>query len=243
MTTKHRNLDDWENEHGTVGLTRSQEDKRETYIRRGQDAWKRHKSDATWTDWVAIGEAHMLLRQEAMSTAHTNQPVGSRYNADFGDLLRRHGFDDMDKADRARLFEVMEHQAAIEQWRATLPQTTRLRINHPSTVLRRWKAATQVPAATDQPKKPSAMAVLKEQNVELQEKLHRLESDDGGNLWRPGDTAKNIASVLGEHLLRLSPAKATEVLNQTRVWLQGRWDKMEPKNPVKEKKHKPAAGA
>jgi hypothetical protein len=222
MTAKHRNLDDWENEHGTAGLTRSQEATREAHIQRGKDAWKKHKSDATWLDWIAIGEAHMLLRQEAMSTAHTNQPIGSRYNADFGDLLRRHGFDDMDKADRARLFEVMEHRVAIEQWRATLPQTTRLRVNHPSTVLRRWKAATQVPAATDQPKKPSAMTVLKEQNVELQEKLHRLESDDGGNLWRPGDTAGQIARVLAEHLLRLSSSKADAVLKEVQKVLADR---------------------
>ena len=39
------------------GLPAAEEEKRDTYIKRGQEAWRRHKDDATWTDWLAIGEA------------------------------------------------------------------------------------------------------------------------------------------------------------------------------------------
>jgi hypothetical protein len=100
------------------------------------------KADATWADWMAIADAHMIGREDAMHAAGTNQPIGSRYNAEFGEWLRKTGFDDMDKGDRRRLFEVMEHRGEIEAWRATLPSNIRLRINHPSTVLRKWRAST-----------------------------------------------------------------------------------------------------
>ena len=120
-------------------LTRAQEETRDTYIKRGQEAWRRHKDEATWTDWLAIGEALLIGKSDAMHAAETNKPIGSRYNVAMGVWLTRYHFDEIDKADRHRLLEVMEHRAEIETWRAGLPDIERLRINHPSTVLRRWK--------------------------------------------------------------------------------------------------------
>ena len=130
--------------------TRAETADRETYIKRGQDAWQRHKSDATWTDWLAIGEALDIGRSDAMSAAGTNKPEGSRYNQAFSKWLARHGFDDIDKGDRKRLFDVLEHRSEIEQWRITLPRSERLRSNHPSTVWRKWQASTK----PKQPKSP-----------------------------------------------------------------------------------------
>jgi hypothetical protein len=143
--------------------TRGQQDDRNTHIKRGQEAWSRHKTDATWNDWLAIGQALSIGREDAMATAETNAPVGSRYNVEFGDWLVRHKFDDIDKADRSRLFDAMANLPAIEAWRGALPQNQRLRLNHPSTVLRKWRAAT----VAKPPKDPKP--TLKDSVVNLSE--------------------------------------------------------------------------
>jgi hypothetical protein len=124
-----------------AGLTRGQQKDRETHIKQGQESWQRHihKGDATWNDWTAIGAALLIGRQDAMATAETEQPIGSRYNSEFGSWLAHHHFDNIDKGDRIRLIEVIDNLPAIEAWLATLTQTARLRLNHPSSILRKWK--------------------------------------------------------------------------------------------------------
>jgi hypothetical protein len=113
---------------------------RATYIRRGQEAWMRHKTDCTWNDWLAIGDALDIGRTEAMAEARSNRPKGKGYNRAFSFWLFKHGFNDIDQGDRKRLFDILEHRGAIETWRATLMPIQRRRINHPSTVWRKWKA-------------------------------------------------------------------------------------------------------
>jgi hypothetical protein len=78
-------------------------------IREGQEAWSRLKKHMSWSDWTSVGRAHLKGRQAAMREANTNEPTGRRYNQIFGEWLTRHGFDDIDKGDRSRL------------WLATLP--------------------------------------------------------------------------------------------------------------------------
>ena len=91
-------------ERRQAGLTRGQQKDRETHIKQGQESWQRHihKGDATWNDWMAIGAALLIGRQDAMAAAETEQPIGSRYNSEFGSWLARHHFDNIDKGDRSR---------------------------------------------------------------------------------------------------------------------------------------------
>jgi hypothetical protein len=116
---------------------------RATYVRHGQETWAQHKSDCTWNGWLAIGDALDIGRTEAMAQAKTDQPKGRGYNWAFSFWLFKHGFNDIDQGDRKRLFDILEHRAEIEQWRATLTLTERLRINHPSTVWRKWRAESK----------------------------------------------------------------------------------------------------
>jgi hypothetical protein len=51
---------------------------------------------------MAIGAALLIGRQDAMAAAETEQPIGSRYNSEFGSWLARHHFDNIDKGDRSR---------------------------------------------------------------------------------------------------------------------------------------------
>ncbi len=179
----------------------------EAVVRAGQEAWCRLRSNATWDDWKQVGKAHAIGRHKAMIEAGVNQPIGRRYNDAFSAWQREFGFENLDSGDRTRLFEVMGHLTKIEAWLATLTTSDRLRLNHPTTVLRKWKAATAVPDPTATPK-PSPYAQLKDAHAQLIEENHRLqhriEAADG-DLWKATDTASDIAGVM---IAALSPAKA-----------------------------------
>jgi hypothetical protein len=127
--------------------SRAERSDRENYIRRGQEAWARHNADTTWNDWLAIGEAIGIGSTEAMNIAGKNEPKGKGYNTAFSVWLKDHGFDGLDGSDRKRLLDVLAHRAEIEEWRSEkLTPTERRKINHPSTVWRRWTAYIETPA-------------------------------------------------------------------------------------------------
>src|SRR5437899_1941901 len=79
-----------------------------------------------------------------MRTADANQPEGKGYVTAYCEWLKRYKVDDIDKSDRAKLLELMEERLAVEEWRATLTDHERRSLNHPTTVWRKWKAATRV---------------------------------------------------------------------------------------------------
>jgi hypothetical protein len=187
---------------------------RETRVRRGQEAWQRHiqKGDATWDDWMAIGDALLIGRQDAMAAAKTNQPIGSRYNSKFGRWLARHHFDNIDKGDRRRLIEVIENRPAIEAWRETLTQTVRLRLSHPSSVLQKWKADTEGKEPKPRTLRDS-VANLSEDNAKLKREVEELtarlrEAEAAGGIQPDSNLATAIDTLtsatkgrLGGHAL------------------------------------------
>ena len=173
----------------------------EAVVQHGREAFERITSNATWTDWLAVGEALRRLRTAAMREAFTNEPVGSRYNEAFGQRLHQHGFDKLDKADRSRLFECMKHREEIEAWRSTIALNKQLQWNHPGTVLRRWKAATRIPS--DNGTRPSAYTQLRDEHVRVIEenvRLRREIENGGGDLWTACDRAEDIARVMATKL-------------------------------------------
>ena len=121
------------------------EDERDRVSRLGSEAWKRLKKCKDYNDWVKVGEAILVGREWAMNQSQTNKPEGKAYNMAFGEWLQRYKLDDMDKGDRSRLFQVMDALPQIEEWRRTLTLTERLKLNHPNAVLRKFKAAFEVP--------------------------------------------------------------------------------------------------
>ena len=156
-----------------------------------------------WADWVAIGEALQVGRAEVMRDAHTNQPTGRRYETAMAEWLVANGFKEIDKGVRSRLLECLQHRTEVDQWLSRLTDSERLRFNHPNTVLKRWKGSTVVPDPNATPK-PSPFAQLKEAHAQLIEENHRLKSTDG-DLWKPSDTAADIAKVM---IAALTPTKA-----------------------------------
>ena len=174
-------------------------------VRIGQEAMARKRRG--WADWIAIGEALQVGRAEVMRDAHTNQPTGRRYEKAMAEWLVANGFKEIDKGVRSRLLECLQHRTEIDQWLSRLTDGERFRFNHPNTVLKRWKGSTVVPDPNATPK-PSPYAQLKDAHAELIEEHHRLQQKieaADGDLWKPTDTAADIAEVM---VATLSPAKA-----------------------------------
>jgi hypothetical protein len=177
-------------------------------VRRGQEAMERKRRE--FDDWMFIAEALQVGRAQVMAAVHTNQPSGKCYEKAMADWLVARGFHLIDKCTRNHLLECLKHRAEIEKWRTTRTEGERFKLNHPTTVLRKWQSATVV-SDPNAPPKTSAISKLKEANVELQEKLHRAERDlarGGGDLWDKDDRAEDIAEVM---LAKLTTSKAERV--------------------------------
>jgi hypothetical protein len=210
-------------------------------VHRGQQAWIRLHSDNAWVDWVDVGKAHVIGRQEAMREAHVNEPSGHRYKVAFAAWLEKFGFRDLDDGDRARLFKVMDNLAAVEKWRAELGTTKRLRLNHPSTVLRKWQAATTAPSKDrETPKKPTRTKKLEQSLAAALEENHKLKREvesGGGDLWSVHDRAEDIAAVMAA---KLSANKFDQLIKAMEELKKRRMDSPRKANAATKAKHEAA---
>jgi hypothetical protein len=173
----------------------------------GRQAWKRIKEDSTYNDWMAVGEALDIGRNECMRLVHTNDPRGRAYNEAFSQWLADNGFADIDKGTRSRFADIMENRPAIEAWRARMASNERQRTNHPNSIWRKWQADRKTPAGKGE-KSSTTTDRLKNENAQLQEEIARMRAN-GGEAVSPKDTARNIARYWFEVL---SESKFTEML-------------------------------
>jgi hypothetical protein len=194
---------------GPVNRLDNPTDREQSTIRHGQEAWHRLGRDQTWEDWKHVGAALVIGRSGAMREAGVNRPVGRCYKAAFAAWLTKFGFENLDKADRSRLFAVMDHIHEIETWRATLTPTQRLRLNHPSAVFRKWKSANAI--AQNQNRSLSPIEKCRQENSALKEEILRLRRDCerlAGDLCEPADRPEDIATAM---VAKLSRNKAAAV--------------------------------
>jgi hypothetical protein len=177
-------------------------------VRQGQEAWSRLRNNSTWEDWKKVGAAHVIGRTTAMRDGHINKPKGRSYNAAFSAWQKKFGFQDLDKGDRSRLFDVMDHLKKIDDWLRKLPESERLRLTHPSSVWRRWKAATREP---DTEPKTSPYKKLQAEHMALIEERDRYKREvdrGGGDLWSAQDKPQDIAKVIFD---KVGKSKAEKV--------------------------------
>jgi hypothetical protein len=207
------------------------EERRDRVCRHGAEEWRRVQEERDWTSYMAIGEAFLIGRQLAFDLSGTNSNNDPRYKKVFGQWLVKYGFDNFDRSDRAKLYTVMENRGAIETWRSTLGLTQRLKLNHPTTVLRKWQA-TQVPKKGEP--RTSTVTKLKQEVSELKRQHEldeeRLAAADGGDLWDLKKTsAEDIAAaIFGNVGSLLSPAKARKIATELLRMLDDK-PKAEPK--------------
>jgi hypothetical protein len=187
-------------------------------VRRGQEAMERKRR--SYEDWLLIADALQVGRTEVMRAVHTNKPTGGRYERAMGEWLFARSFHLIDKCTRNHLLECLQHRVEIAKWRACLTEAERFSFNHPTTVLRKWQAATVVRDPNAAPKPPSAFAKLKEANIDLQERLHRAEREikaGGGDLWKSTDKPEDIAAVMINTLSRTKAERtAKEILRRVK---------------------------
>jgi hypothetical protein len=197
---------------------------RETRIQRGEEALGRLTSDMTWTDWLAIGEGFDVARSEAMTEAQTNQPKGKGYNLAFGKWLEAHPkYRAVDGSDRKRLFDVLDNLSAIEEWRKDLfirKPNLKYRLNHPSTVFRKWKADTETRAKPAKPVKPEGeeqqpttlKAAIRE-IADLKGRLKEVEEERDGAKAN-GNGKPLTIETLADALVTLLKGKSASVVRE-----------------------------
>ena len=111
----------------------------------------------------------------------------------------------MDMSDRAKLLQLMEERAAVEEWRATLTDHERRNLNNPVMVWRKWTAATKV----KKPKPRSAGASASEHGRAkemIQQQQARIEELEEERL-DPGDSP----DVVADRILAAYPETAKEI--------------------------------
>jgi hypothetical protein len=209
------------------------EERRDRVCRHGAEEWKRVKEERDWTSYMAIGEAFLIGRQWAFDLSGTNNNNDPRYKKAFSAWLVKYGFDDFDRSDRAKLYTVMENRGAIETWRSTLGLTQRLKLNHPSTVLRQWKAATQVPKSGEPKTSPITKLKQKINELERQHELdeERIAAADGGDLfnWKTTSAEKIAATIIANVGVLLTPTKAKKIATEMLRLLDDKPKAAEPK--------------
>jgi hypothetical protein len=114
-------------------------------------ALMRLKKCKDWGDWMIVADGLSAGRQLAMKSAGTNRPRGRGYNETFSQWLVRHKLGEIDKPVRANLLLIAEHRSEVEEYRESLPLAERLRLNHPTVMVRHWQKAT---AEARKPKAP-----------------------------------------------------------------------------------------
>jgi len=175
---------------------------------RGQEAWSRLKKSLA--DWFAVAEALQHGQHLAMLESHSNEPKGSRFQAVMGEWLRTTGFDEIDKGVRSRLLDLFKHWIEIEAWHKTLPSNKRQQLNHPNSVWRAWQKSTIAGNKTVAPR-PSPAAKYKDEIARLENENRALRRA-GDDLFTATDAAVDIARLLADRLVRLTPTKAKQVL-------------------------------
>jgi hypothetical protein len=201
-------------------------EERNRVYRQGEAAWKRVKKEQNWNDWMMIGEALDLGREEIKDqlglSGINKRRLGRGFNVAFSAWKEEHGFSDMDDHTASDLMELIAKRPEFESWRSRLPKEQRLRWNHPSTMLRNWKRLTELPnkkkAGEQKPTLRESVAKLDEANAtkdceiaSLKEHIAELEaarhsdpvSADAWIAALEGKSYAEKAAALYELMLRL----------------------------------------
>jgi hypothetical protein len=187
----------------------------------GQLALVRLEQNHTWQDWCAVIKA-LAEGRKVCAAVSGGQTAGKLYNAAMGRWLRCYGFDRIHKSDRSRLLKCADQLEKINGWRAGLPISEQLELNHPRVVFNRWKRSlgedkepTPSEAKVPSTAKGSNLRTILEQatDAELTDALAALGFNRFvkvmPNGWRPKLECHAVGQVVG----RAKPgAKAKDLL-------------------------------
>jgi hypothetical protein len=190
-------------------------------IQQGQQAWARLSANNTWADWAAVGRALLIGRAAAAHEAGTDK--GRKFDLAFAAWRQGHGFGQLDKGDQHRLLKVMDRLQEIEAWRGGLTTTERLKLNHPSYVLRKFTASTVLPKQDNGIKKPTKLQLTEGELQKMIDENDRLRHS--GDLWTAEDRPENIAKVM---YAQLGPSKFDRLIEAMQKLAKKRLNKPAP---------------
>jgi hypothetical protein len=168
-----------------------------TLEREADEALDRIQRGQSWLDWVKVAQLFAHGRKLAMFRGHANKPEGKGYNLCFSAWLDAHPkLRAVDKATRNHAMQCIDQLDAIEAWRATLAENQRQTINHPTTVLRRFKSANRDPSDAA-PAKPKKVQIGAEELDSLHSELATLKkaADADDRDWFYEGTPEQLAAI------------------------------------------------
>jgi hypothetical protein len=169
---------------------------------RAQAAWKRLKESAhqTWEDYRQIGIAYREARNAIMRELNLNKPNG-RYRAEIKAWKAEYELDDLGDDVFNRLLDLVDNLPGVEAWRNSLTLREKMEWNHPNTIHRHWKKATQVPSKkADGAQRQTSRESERERLVAAEEELARVKRNGGELVDFSKDTARDIALVMHQQM-------------------------------------------
>jgi hypothetical protein len=215
-------------------------------IQRGREASDRINSGQHFGDWVAVADALVAMREEAMEVAHTNRPQGPPYRAAFKAIEQRESAwaskysNNSNSGVRAHCYWLIDNLPAVQSWRETLAQNQRDEWNHPSAVKRNYERMNKAPEVKDKGSPVAdAWTMTKATIIRLQEENDLLRKKAGGGLM-PSAGVDDVATALFEAhnpaFIRRLVAALTHQLEA-----EARQDAIERKREAKAKSAPPPA--
>jgi hypothetical protein len=219
-----------------LGLTKDEDES----VRHGAELWK-----ATYVETIdnifAIARGIDILRRR-----HDGMGVKGA----LGDALVQYGYtardreSPMDKAIRANLKKMLEHENEVRTWwNKKGDDGFEKRKRHwvsASTIYAQWNKSRKPPVDPNAPKKPSPLRQERETNIALQEQLHAanklLKTADGGNLFTAESPAEHIAESIAGMILtspKMTPSKMRAIathLNKLAKNYEARTKQARPKD-------------
>lgn len=188
-------------------------------IELAQDAWVQLKTKPDWDRWITVGRVIETAQRHAMRESNSNRPSGKAYSAVFGKWLRENKFDDLDKGTRSNLMDCMASLVEIEAWRKTLSDDKRMKFNHPSTVLRQWRAHAREtePAKA---KEATTLTIVQQQLAMVTAERDALRKQGGGSSFHKSDTPDAIAKVIVSDLHGVSADKLGRIKRALDIEIQ-----------------------
>jgi len=194
-------------------------------LNQAAEADERIKRGDHFSDWLALGIGLITLRDTAMRDANTNTPHGRGYTAIMGQMMRDHPWANRDKSTKSHAMWLADNAVAVVDWRETLGQNQREKLNHPSVVKRNFERMMTV----KEPKvrAPDAKLTPLEQVRELQAQLADLterntelegKSDGAGFDFR-NDKPEDIKAIIDRlpHMRSLKD-KVAKIITMLQAW-------------------------
>ena len=172
---------------------------------KGLEALARLKTNRTYEDWRATGEALLIITEETLNALGLpldgwdpeNKQLTKEFTRRFEawELSGGSNLKLLTKQERWALRELMTDQK-YHDWYIIQDSQTHLRLNYPNAIIKSYKAKHRVPGTGKRPARPSIKQWF-EENTKLQAEIADLQADrDNGDQFKATDTAKDIAKAM-----------------------------------------------